>query len=773
MTFLTPLFLIAAAAGALPVLLHMIHRRRAKELPFPTLRFLKVSVEKTRRRRRIQDAALMALRAAALVLVAIGLARPTVTGLGSLWGAGSRSAAVVVLDNSASMAAIDRQRPRLEVARTAATQILDQLGNGDQAALVLSSGPLPAEPCRLDHNQEQVRQRLAACRASYEVADLAARIDQARGLLAASDAANKHIFVLTDMQARSWQPSEMGAPPRRAGSSSGDRTADIPVILVDCHATPKPNVGVSDVRLAAALPIAGLPVRASVELSNASSIAQQRHVELVIDGKTQATSPAIELPPGGRVRHDFLFAFDKGGLHRGEARLAGRDGLALDDRRYFAKIVDRELAVAIVRGRRHEISYLDDAFYLQQALAPTDSAGSAIRTTMLDAAALAGEPLSAYRVIFCVNLPAPDDETASRLDRYVAEGGNLVWICGDRVEPDAYNRMNTATGETLLPSKLLEVRSAAEGSERDTWNVTFLDKTHPALAELSEPASLFQSILVYRHVRLDAIGPAAPRVLARLDDGEPLLAERTVGRGHVLFLGTSCQVEWTNLPLRPIFLPLVLRLTYELAGTAADDRQLLAGSPLVLSTDQAAWIASGVEIERPSGERIRPEKRGHSTLSYGDAEMPKRPKGKSRMSPFFCLRYADTHDPGIYVVRPLPAASSEAIAVAVNMDADESDARTISGEELRQRLGGAPLIIADNPEELAEVFRKLREGHSLRESFLSAVLFLLVFETFLANRFVAKGKPHDANSSPEYSPRSHGEHGASWQTHAPTTPHDT
>ena len=52
MTFAAPLFLLAALAAAIPIALHMIQRRKAKDLPFPTLRFLNRSAEKTRRRKR-------------------------------------------------------------------------------------------------------------------------------------------------------------------------------------------------------------------------------------------------------------------------------------------------------------------------------------------------------------------------------------------------------------------------------------------------------------------------------------------------------------------------------------------------------------------------------------------------------------------------------------------------------------------------------------------------------------------------------------------------
>ena len=90
MTFAVPLFLLAALAAGIPVVLHMISRQRAKELPFSTLRFLRISVEKTRRRRRIHDILLMLLRVAVLLLIALGLARPTITNLHSLLGGFSR-----------------------------------------------------------------------------------------------------------------------------------------------------------------------------------------------------------------------------------------------------------------------------------------------------------------------------------------------------------------------------------------------------------------------------------------------------------------------------------------------------------------------------------------------------------------------------------------------------------------------------------------------------------------------------------------------------------
>ena len=108
---------------------------------------------------------LMALRAAVLLLIALGLARPAVTRFGSLWGS-AQTAAVIILDNSASMGSIDQDRPRLETAAAAALQILDQLGEGDQVALLPTCGPPLPEAGKLDRTQDSVPPRCSASAAS-------------------------------------------------------------------------------------------------------------------------------------------------------------------------------------------------------------------------------------------------------------------------------------------------------------------------------------------------------------------------------------------------------------------------------------------------------------------------------------------------------------------------------------------------------------------------------------------------------------------------------
>ena len=96
--------------------------------------------------------------------------------------------------------------------------------------------------------------------------------------------------------------------------------------------------------------------------------------------------------------------------------------------------------------------------------------------------------------------------------------------------------------------------------------------------------------------------------------------------------------------------------------------------------------------------------------------------------------YADTHEAGVYLVRQVNRKPPKQMAFAVNLDPAESDPSTVTPADLQARFGKRPLLFCDNPDALAVTIERLREGTSLWEWFLAAVLVFLVLEVFLANR---------------------------------------
>lgn len=698
MSFVAPLFLIAALAAILPILIHLIHRQKAKEIPFPTLRFLNLSVQRTRRRKYLDDALLLALRVALLALLALGLAGPALNSLRNLLGGNQPAAAVIILDNSGSMDTLSEppSTRRFETARDLATTILDQLDDTDAAALLLTGGTPSTAQGRFFRSHTPLRQELAAARVFPEPADLAARLQQAHELLDTLEASRREIYILTDNQALSWNNLD----PRRLDQNP---TAKLPpVIVVDTRGQPLLNASLRNLQLQSPAPVAGAPVIARAEVSNPTTVDQQKHFELRLDGTQLALSPTLTLPAGQAVTHEFRFTIDDPGIHNGQILLVEDDASSLDNRLFFALNVDPAISLAIIKPRQHEIPQADDAFYLERALASQGTRLTTLTPDQITPAALAGQAAA-----FCVNLPTLDADAAQTLATYAQNGGHLVWIAGPNVDPDSYNQMNQQASGQLLPAPLGPLRVPAPGATQ-SWSIASLDPTHPALATLTEPPSLYQTVLVFQLI------PVAPepdaRILATLDDGQPLFVEKALGAGSTLWLGAAAREDWTNLPLKPLFLPLVSRLAFHLAGSLSGQSQSLAGAPLTIPLSNPG---AEVEAVRPGGEVLRVK--------------PSEPTATS-------LKYIDTHEPGLYLFREISASPPRTHAFAVNGDPDENTDTPIPPAELQQRFGPQTLALCASPAELAETTRRLREGTPLRDALLALVLAALVIEAFFANR---------------------------------------
>ena len=80
MSFLNPLFLLGLAAAAIPIIIHVLTRRRPREVMFPSLEFLTEVNQNEIRRLRIKQWLLLALRALAVAAIALAMARPALKG---------------------------------------------------------------------------------------------------------------------------------------------------------------------------------------------------------------------------------------------------------------------------------------------------------------------------------------------------------------------------------------------------------------------------------------------------------------------------------------------------------------------------------------------------------------------------------------------------------------------------------------------------------------------------------------------------------------------
>jgi hypothetical protein len=707
MHFLAPSLLLGLLAAVLPWIIHRIGKRRARPVRFAAMELLMRAEREVSARRRLREILLLVVRTAAAAALPLAFARPFAEVRSDLPAATGRSqSAVIVLDDSASLRrAASSGETLFEAARGRARAVVEHLSAESDVALVLASEGTPTPVAEPSTDRARVVTALDAAACSARRADFGGALRRASQILTGSTHAERVIYVLTDLQATGWDgvaAPEPGTGPDLvivdvSGGAAWENRA-----VVALAAEPAPEEG-------------GEGVAVVAEIANfAAEPAGKLGITLKLDGAPVARG-FVDVPAHGRARKRFLHTLAAGGAaHDAEVEI-DHDAFPLDDRRLARVEVSRGLRVLIVNGDPRTVRTEDETFFLDAALR---AGGSAFAVTNVLPDELSGRSLSGYAAVFLANVARPSPELAAAIGRYVEGGGGLFISVGDRVDADLWNQRMRA----VLPQPLGLKRTAAappggksEGETvdlRPAERLAPIDRRHPLLSSFPARGEGLASARFFQYMLLAPLPDAPGRTLVlRYETGAPALVEADVGRGRVLLLTTTVDREWTDLPIRPGFLPLVQEAARYLAGAPSGD------AVSAVTVGQRREISVGpedrrIEVIRPSGESrwISPDARA--------------PEGHARRSVFF----TETDEPGLYRVR----ASRTDGAVAdrpdesfvVNLDPAESDPTRLPDDKrpdrARQAGGG----------EVAPK-RRLELWHAL-----SASVLLLVFaESLLTLRF--------------------------------------
>ncbi|VAX39441.1 hypothetical protein MNBD_PLANCTO03-1357, partial [hydrothermal vent metagenome] len=146
MTFFHPILLgIGAACVAIPIVIHLLMRRRRKPVRWAAMRFLLEATKQRQRRVRLEQLLLLAARCLLLALIALAVARPMFGSPGAL-GSGSREVYLLLDTSLASAARGAEGTTDLEGSIERALELLAQLDGtrGDRAALITLGSPAEA-----------------------------------------------------------------------------------------------------------------------------------------------------------------------------------------------------------------------------------------------------------------------------------------------------------------------------------------------------------------------------------------------------------------------------------------------------------------------------------------------------------------------------------------------------------------------------------------------------------------------------------------------------
>ncbi|HET6284015.1 MAG TPA: BatA and WFA domain-containing protein [Polyangia bacterium] len=717
MFFLVPSLLLGVAAAILPWLIHRIGKRRANPVPFAAMELLLRAERQISARRRLREILLLLLRTAIAAALPLAFAKPYTEVTSDLPASTSLpQTAVIVLDDSGSM-----QRgktagggPLFERGRARIRSLLSHLAPESDVALVLASEGTPTPIPEPSTDRTRILSALDAARCSARRADFTSAVRKAVQILAASARPERIIYLVTDLQAAGWEGGT-GLPP--AGPSAHPPTV---VILDVTDGNPGSNRAVISLSAEPAPEGGALGLAVTAEIANyGNEPVKNLGITLKLDGVAVAKG-FVDLPANGRARKRFLHAVAEGGTaHEAEIAIDG-DSFSLDDRRLTRVEVSRGLRILIIDGDPRTVRTEDEIFFLEAALRAGGSSFS-VSTAMPDE--LTGREVANASAIFIANVARPSDELGTALIRYVEGGGGVFISVGDKVDVDDWNKR---LGRILpQPLGLKRTASAPPGGSREGETVDTrpaerlapIDRRHPLLASFAARGEGLASTRFFQFMLLAPVPDSPSRaVVLRYENGAPALVESEIGRGRVLLLTTTVDREWTDLPIRPGFLPLVQEAARRLAGAPAGE------AVLALTVGDRREISIGnddrrIEVVKPSGQSrwLTPESRASG--------------GKPSRAAVF----TETDEPGGYRVR---ASRNDGALVdrpddlfVVNIDMRESDLTPLPADRRpdRSRAAAAPGDAAPK--------RRMELWHALA----TVVLLLVLFESLLTLRFRRAG----------------------------------
>jgi len=734
-TFLNAIFLTGVAAAAIPVIIHLLQRRRLRRIEFSDLRFLGPLNQQRMRSLNLRRLLLLLLRVLIIGLAAVAMARPSVRGaLINLVPTQARSSVLFLVDTSYSMRAEGERGTALDAARMATNDVLKELRQGDEVNLMT----FDAVPQRLfktpvrDH--DAVRMRLRDVRASYRSTDWARAVEAALVELDATVNPNRELYIFSDF---------MGEIADSARVDLSEIQRNMRVSLVPTRVEPFVNVSIEGVDVPAGAILRDDPVQIGVPVQNhATDVPAECVLRVDLDDEAKGEA-SLRLGRGALQTHSFTLVATQAREVAGTVSKRV-DRLPVDDVSRFVLPVLAQLRVLHVSGP----SGAGGSFFVSRALEPSRDGHTPIHLSEVVSSRLSSNDLERIQVVVLSSDAVLTDSQTQILATFVSEGGGLCMWSGQRDTADPTNTLLARIGG----SRLRGVVARDEGF----LNMEGLRPTGILTGFKEDELRTLEQVEFTRYAELVAGSDA--RTILRFVGGGPALVEGGHGTGKYMVFAFDAGTDGSSVALSPMFLPLLHRSVVYLAGeTGRQQLEYKVGERIELQVPiaSAERRARMGNAEQRFGARDRLDARlaQAGTSDGGVVQADPRETGSATPAPtpgsrtftvtmpsgqreavearyvgkMALVAFEHTGEPGHYVFEGL----GHRLVRAVNVDTRESNLTEMDPEDWASQLGLEASVLYDTAS-IGQHIHEARHGKEIYKLIAALVLSLMIVELLLS-----------------------------------------
>ena len=676
MTFLSPSILWGMLAITIPIIIHLISLRHTRDTEFSTLRFIKSLKHETIRRLRIKQWLLVLLRTIAILCLILMFSRPLMTGtLTSKLGGYIESRAVIIVDNSASMAVHTGDGTLLDRAKSSLPAILKGLEGVTTVELYQTNPPRKL----FSGSHEEGRSIMTGVKGIVQTNmtdNLWTMIDSVLQMVEASEP-NRECFIISDFQS---------APSFTIDSLNPNSDWKYYCIL---QPKVENNISISEVSVLSQIKLPNHLVKLNTRVGN-GGVTDKRNIPVELYLNDERVGQIVSQFEPSKFK-DFMFQVYPGktGIINGKIVIPD-DDFPMDNFRNFDLVIPNQIAVKVIGQSMEELFLLDLALSAitgetELLLIDRDLSDDVERLFLSD-----------IDILLLHNPTNLSNSAIEDLQRFLMNGGGLIWFVGNDL-----NQTDPVAWPSLL--KLPELIKTRHLDGESFFSTLIVDENHSLFTDLNinNMNEELPQVFGYNEVRLQMNHTP----LIKLNNGHPLLIESKAFGSSGFVFTSPLNLGWNDLSVKGLLVPLLHRMLILLGTKEFNVQPLLVGQDKIIDIKgdniNAEWV-----LMTPMENEIK------LIPDYTNEK----------------LLITQTSELGSYHVF---ADGNLFSSFSTVLSPHELPSIRIEGEKLTESLGVEQARIIQHTQHLESELKEIRYGRSIWRLLLFIALSCLVIESIL------------------------------------------
>ena len=561
MNWINPGILAGFAALAIPIIIHFLRNLRYQKAELGSLRFLRLALKQSQRKRRLREILLLLARLAMVALLVMLFARPFLVDPDSEKG---EREYVFLVDASGSLGGNRLGTQNFELIKKDAIKRLEKIKKhtlNSKITVAFFSDDIKEVKGGVQGIKD-LKLKPAG------VGNYTKALNWAFNKMKASDRPKRRIVMITDYQ-KAGMPSAIKEYNKHNSTSKIDVKGleNVPKdVLVEVQSiAPAGTYNIAVTKVTNGSPHVGIEGPITVEMETFGKVPTfERKIKVIVEIETSDPEKPIYrasvVPLDRRMFATFTWKPEEKGLFKGKVRIepyqpkgkkvkeADRevlDNYPRDDQRDFVCAVDVTHPILLINGVKGKNRFLDETYFLNKALSVKTNKDLAPKFyTEVRNSLNRIEYYDLYQAIALCNVKSISNAQAAMLKEYVENGGGLIYFLGDQTQKSTCDKL---ARKGVFPAEYLEPKNGI------SLKLTKWSKTHPAFAEFRDirKANL-RRILFQENFIMEA--DEEEYVLAKLSSGAPAVIGKKIGKGYVMIVTESPRTKWSH---ENIFLPFV------------------------------------------------------------------------------------------------------------------------------------------------------------------------------------------------------------------------